>query len=198
MDDKPLNRHQRRRLRTRKQLQAALLALILEKGYENVSIQDITDRADLARATLYIHFKDKDELLWSVIEDVIHATELEILEEYTGIIPSQAEYYGFRNIFEHVERNRDTYLVILGSKGSSEMTHRVHRYMVEETLRDMKNFNIYMGLGQPAEIAAQIVVGSLMSLAIWWLEAPNEYSAKDMAGMLYQTLFHRAPPDEDI
>jgi AcrR family transcriptional regulator len=194
MDTKPPTRHQRRRLRTRQQLQAALLDLILEKGHENVSIQDITDRADLARATFYLHFKDKDELLWSVIEDVIHATEREILEEYTGELPSQAEYYGFRNIFDHVDRNRDTYLVILGSKGSAEMYHRVHQYLVEETMRDIQNFDIYAGIRQPPEITARIVVGSLLSLAIWWLETPNEYSAQEIAGMLYQTLFRQVPP----
>ncbi|MGD8813279.1 MAG: TetR/AcrR family transcriptional regulator [Anaerolineales bacterium] len=194
MDTKPPTRHQRRRLHTRQQLQAALLDLILEKGHENVSIQDITDRADLARATFYLHFKDKDELLWSVIEDVIHATEREILEEYTGELPSQAEYYGFRNIFDHVDRNRDTYLVILGSKGSAEMYHRVHQYLVEETMRDIQNFDIYAGIRQPPEITARIVVGSLLSLAIWWLETPNEYSAQEIAGMLYQTLFRQVPP----
>jgi AcrR family transcriptional regulator len=193
MNTKALNRHQRRRLRTRKQLQTALLALILEKGYDEVSIQDITDRADLARATFYIHFKDKEDLLWSVIEDVIHKTEEEILRDFDGVIPPQAEYFAFRNIFEHVEQNRDTYRVILGSKGSSEIYHRVHKYMVEETLQDMENFHVYTGLKQPAQIKAQIIVGSIVSLAIWWLETPNEYTAEQMAAMLYETLFHQAP-----
>ena len=197
MDSKPLNRHQRRRFRTRKQLQTALLELILDKGYENVSIQDITDRADLARATFYLHCKDKDELLWSVIADVIHATELEIMQEFNGVIPNQAEYFAFCNIFQHVERNRDTYQVILGSKGSAEMFHRVHRYLVEETLNDIKGFDVYAELSYSPEVTAQIVVGSLLSLATWWLEAPNKYSAQEMAGMLYQALFHQKPPSGD-
>jgi AcrR family transcriptional regulator len=194
MNTHRLNRHQRRRLRTRQQLQAALLELILEKGFDSVSIQDITDRADLARATLYIHFKDKDELLWSVIEDVIHVTEDEIARDFDGVLPSHAEFHGYRNIFEHVERNRDIYRVILGSKGSSEMAGRVHQYMVGETLRDIDQFQIYADLHQPPEITAQIVVGSILSLAIWWLETPNDYTAEQMAGMLYEVLHHRKPP----
>ncbi len=195
MDTQRPNRQQRRRLRTRKKMQTAVLELILEKGYDAVSIQDITDRADLARATFYIHFKDKDELIWSVIEDVIHATEEEVTRDFAGILPPHhAEYHGYRNIFEHVERNRDIYRVILGSKGSSEMADRVHRYMVEETLRDIANFQIYAGLQQPPEITAQIVVGSILSLAIWWLETPNDYTAQQMAEMLYQALHRKKPP----
>jgi AcrR family transcriptional regulator len=194
MDSPPLSRHRRRRLRTRQQLQAALLQLILEKGFESVSIQDITDRADLARATFYLHARDKHELLWSVIEDLIHATEEELLRNFTGDMPPQAEYHGYRNIFEHIERNRETYRVILSGKGSTEMTHRVHQYMVEETMRDIERYNVYADLGQPAEITARIVVGSILSLATWWLETPNQYSASQIAGMLYQALHHRKPP----
>lgn len=194
MDSPPLSRHQRRRLRTRQQLQTALLELILEKGFESVSIQDITDRADLARATFYLHARDRHELLWSVIEDLIHATEEELLRNFTGDIPPRAEYYGYRNIFEHIERNRDVYRVVLSGKGSTEMTQRVHQYMVEETLRDIGRYNVYADLRQPAEITARIVVGSVLSLATWWLETQNEFSATQIAAMLYEALHHKKPP----
>ena len=47
----------------------------MEKGYEAVTIQDITDRADLGRGTFYIHFKDKEEAIWSAIEDGLRAVK---------------------------------------------------------------------------------------------------------------------------
>lgn len=187
-------RHQRHRQQTRQKLYAALLELILEKGYDVVSIQDITDRADLARATFYIHFKDKDELLWAVIAEVIHATEEEVERGYTGVLPPQVEYYGYFNIFMHVERYRDVYRVILGNRGSSEMCRRVHEYMVGETLNDIQRLHIYSDFEEPPEITSQVVVGSILSLAIWWLETPNSYTAQQMAAMLYRALHHREPP----
>ena len=51
----------RRVQRTRKLLQDALMALILEKGYEAVTIQDIIDRANVGRSTFYAHFLDKQQ-----------------------------------------------------------------------------------------------------------------------------------------
>ena len=194
MDTQNLTRHQRNRLRTRKQLQTALLELSLEKGFGNVSIQDITDRADVARATFYLHARDKDELLWSLIADTIHQTEQELSRNYTGTLPPQAEYYGYRNIFEHVEHHRDLYRVILSKNGSPEMYSRVHDYLVSESLKDMQSLGIYAEIQQPPEITAQIVVGSILSLAIWWLETPNSYTPAQMAAMLYQALHHRQPP----
>jgi len=194
MDTPPLTRHQRHRLRTLKQLQTALVEQILEKGYDAISIQDITDRADLARATFYLHAKDKDELLWSLIADMIHATEDEVAKKFSGPIPPQAEYYGYWNIFSHIEQNRDIYRVILGSRGSSQMAHRVHEYMVAETVKDIERIGIYADIHVPVEVSAQIIVGSILSLAIWWLERPNDYTPQQMAGMLYEALHHSNPP----
>lgn len=194
MDTPPLTRHQRHRQRTCRQLQTALVELILEKGYDAVSIQDITDRADLARATFYLHAKDKDELLWSLIANMIHATEDEVAKKYSGPIPPQAEYYGYWNIFTHIEQNRDIYRVILGSRGSSQMAHLVHEYMVAETVKDIKQVGIYADFHLPAEVSAQIIIGSILSLAIWWLEKPNDYTPQQMAGMLYEALHHSKPP----
>ena len=60
----------RRGRRTRRQLKEALFALILEKGYDAVTIEDITGRADLGRTTFYLHYRDKEELLLEAIDSI--------------------------------------------------------------------------------------------------------------------------------
>lgn len=50
-------------VRTRQQLREALVSLIEEKGFDALTVQDITDRAELNRATFYLHYQDKQELL---------------------------------------------------------------------------------------------------------------------------------------
>ena len=52
-------RTDRRTNRTRRQLREALLALILEKGYDSITVEDITGRADLGRTTFYLHYRDR-------------------------------------------------------------------------------------------------------------------------------------------
>src|ERR1041385_2364465 len=58
----------RRKVRTRQMLRDALIALILEKGYDTTTVEDITNRANLGRATFYLHYRDKDELLLHTLE----------------------------------------------------------------------------------------------------------------------------------
>src|SRR6266487_1020083 len=55
--------------RTRKLLQQAFLELFQEKGFASISIQDITERATVNRATFYAHFSDKYALLDSIIRE---------------------------------------------------------------------------------------------------------------------------------
>ena len=66
----------RRVQRTVQSLRTALLELIKEKNYDDISIEEITERANVGRATFYLHFKDKEDLL---------------LEEFTEIMDVRAQ-----------------------------------------------------------------------------------------------------------
>src|SRR5690242_7433215 len=89
------NRFERRKQRTREQLKRAAIDLVLEKGYDSLTIQDITDRADVARATFYLYYKDKEEIVWAAIQDqwdtVVrelrqHYSLYQTFDEYPGIV----------------------------------------------------------------------------------------------------------------
>jgi AcrR family transcriptional regulator len=189
------SRHDRRRQQTRRQLIDAAVQLVLEKGYEAVTILDITNRADLGRGTFYIHFKDKEEAVWSAIEDGLHATETDAHRQFPGGIPPHPEYYAYRNIFRHAEQNNALYRVMLGGQGSGVMTARVQNHLSAELTRDLTHLSAsVLELRVPVDILAQVITGAVIQLVRWWLETPNKYSADDMAGLLYTCLHHKAPP----
>ena len=195
MDTPRPTRHERRRLQTRKQLMQSTLELVLEKGYDAISIQDITDRADLGRGTFYIHFKDKEEVVWTAFRDLFQELEQEAHKQLDRLMP-QVEYYGLLNIFRHAEKNRDLYRVMFGGRGSAALMGRAQDFLAEAFLYDIRNtpeppevnFNI------PEEVEAQILVGVISRLLTWWLETSNTYSAEQMAAMTYEALYRKAPP----
>jgi len=196
MDTPRPTRHERRRLQTRKQLMQSTLELVLEKGYDAISIQDITDRADLGRGTFYIHFKDKEEVVWTAFRELFQELEQEAHKQLDRRMP-QVEYYGLLNIFRHAERNRDLYRVMFGGQGSAALMGRAQDFLAKAFLYDIRNapqppevnFNI------PEEVEAQILVGVISRLLTWWLETPNTYSAEQMAAMTYEALYRKAPPE---
>lgn len=64
-------RGQKRVAKTRRKLKEAALDVFSEKGVEAATVEDITDKADLGKGTLYRHFADKDEMVFTLIEDAI-------------------------------------------------------------------------------------------------------------------------------
>lgn len=196
MDNPPLSRHARRRLHTRKLLTQATLQLILEKGYAAISIQDITERADLGRGTFYLHFKDKEDVIWTMFQDSLQELEQEAHKQFDRSM-LQVEFYGFLNIFRHAEKNGDLYRVMFGRQGSAMLTARVQDLLAKTFLYDIRNtpeppdinFNL------PEEFEAQLLTGIISRLLFWWLETSTGYSAVEMATMTYKALYRKQPPE---
>lgn len=65
-------------LRTRHKLSMALVELIQEKAIEAVTVQDVLDRASVGRSTFYLHFRDKNDLLLSVLEWFLETMSTEL------------------------------------------------------------------------------------------------------------------------
>jgi AcrR family transcriptional regulator len=189
MDKGKLNRFERRKLRTQKKLIDAAIELILEKGYQAVTIQDITDRADLGRATFYLHFKDKDELVWGFIDkaledffDRLQALRDESREQKPSL------YYSILLNFKLLDQNRDLFRVILGDLGLAGVRRRAKRLMISDLEDGMRAGKFFKETDLPQTVLAQFVTGALHQLFQWWLEAPNAYSPEQMADMTLQML----------
>ena len=60
-----------RRTDTREQIQSVALELFAEKGYDRASLREIAERLHVTKAALYYHFRTKDDILASVIEDFL-------------------------------------------------------------------------------------------------------------------------------
>jgi AcrR family transcriptional regulator len=196
MNTPPPSRHERRRQQTRKLLIQTAVQLVLEKGYDAISIQDITERADMGRGTFYIHFKDKEEVVWSAIQNLILELEQEAHQLYKDGIPDQPEYYGMLFIFRRVDQNRDLFRVIFSGRGSATLTRRVQDLLAAIFLYDLKTQSFLRDpvSDVPVEIVAQMTTGMITRMIDWWLDTPNVYTAEQMAGMMYKVLYHKQPP----
>src|SRR5690606_26905586 len=106
--------------RSRLRLRQALVELVLERGYDSVTIRDLTSRADVGYATFFRHFQDKDALLRSLLD--------ELLDELMSLLaPSLADADASRTgtlVFEHVQQNADLYRVLISSQRSVDLVSR--------------------------------------------------------------------------
>ena len=186
----------RRVRRSRRLLQEALLQLVLEKGYDKVTVQDVLDRADVGRATFYAHFRDKDDLLVSGSEElreVLRAQMTAFLEAEDR--PSDEQLVVTRVLFEHAARNRQLYRALIGNRGGGIVMRQAQRELTR-----LFREHLQQAAGQhrlqpsvPVEIVVQYAVGSLLTLLTWWLDNDLPYSAAEMS-RAFQRLSHDGIP----
>ncbi len=167
----------RRVRRTRELLRSALTSLILEKGYERITVQDILDRADVGRSTFYAHYRDKDDLLMSGFEDIrsVLAGEMHSAEMAGGgrgefLLPLLA-------VLKHVEEHRQ-----LKAMARNDLVMRFLRESVSGIVREdlRSRFPGWKGDQTQFEAAVQFVVSALMGLLTWWLDKDVPYSAEEI------------------
>jgi len=65
------NRQQKRAQKTRQKIKEAALDVFAEKSIDAATVEDITEKADLGKGTLYHHFGDKEEIIITLVEDAV-------------------------------------------------------------------------------------------------------------------------------
>ena len=172
----------RRARRSQKLLFDALLALIAEKDYESITVSEIAERADVARATFYLHFDDKNALLLSSLDTLVES----ILEEVKGF--SERDLLGDTPhpalvIFDYVERNPALFRVILKGQGGSLVLQRLRVYAAQTAHQVLGNLELTPSI--PPNIIADFVAGALLSVVTGWLEDDMRTPQGEMARMFY-------------
>ena len=171
----------RRVERTRMLLHEALMALILEKGYESVTVQDILDRANLGRSTFYSHYRDKDELFlkgFDHLQAMLEKRHSQMADKTDG---QSTEFNLSLELFRHAQQNYRLYKALVGKhSGHMVMTH-AHtlltdflRHYLEPYYRNKNK------TGVSREIMAHWLVSSFLSLLTWWLDNNLPYTAERM------------------
>jgi AcrR family transcriptional regulator len=194
MNTRPINRFDRRKQRTREQLQRAAVELILEKGYDEVAVQDITDRADLGRGTFYVHYTDKEDLVWQMLRASYDAIIAEIETRLAHETSPRLEYRIWMIMFEHALAHRDLYRVLLSGKGSTMIEHRVCDYLVEYVIAGIEAGRFYpMFKHLPSRFVAQFIIGAELQILEGWLEAPGDVTPAQLATLFYEMLWREKP-----
>ena len=174
----------RRVQRTQTLLHKALMSLILEKKYESITVQEILDRADVGRSTFYVHFRDKDELLFSGFQYLERFLESQQEGSRSSPPNSYERIIGFSlPMFEHALEYRRVNRALLGSRAEAVVRRRIHSVLsgivsreVAAELRSRKHTRIAV----PPELLSHFVVSTYVSVLTWWLNSTNPVPPKDI------------------
>jgi AcrR family transcriptional regulator len=180
----------RKRARTRAELLAAARKVFAAHGFHEASIAEITARADVGVGTFYLHFRDKEEIFATLLEDglremrevVVSTVEDQPLDQQLPIL--------LRTIFQQAYLHRDLFQIALTDGGYLLQTRAKHaRFEVAEGLTRILSRAEEIGLlaGYDLPLLARFITGMIMQGISWWFEY-DEPGPDEMARRVLQLL----------
>lgn len=128
-----MSKTDRRILKSQEAIKKALIELMSEKNFDDITLQDISHSANVSRGTIYLHYTDKSDLLDKLIEE--HITRLSVLCRSA----SELSFIDSTLIwFQYFESNYLFFSTMLDSKGAPSFRSRFFNLLVDE-LRDYVN-----------------------------------------------------------
>lgn len=161
----------RRALRTRTALHRALLGLIVERDYDEISIGDITDAADVGRSTFYAHFTDKDDLLRSGLGHLRGHLLDARRSAGEGEGAASGTLWFSRFMTEHLKEQHQLYRALMRGRAGPIIIDKMKALLSEFVRAELASRDSGPGAqAAPPEIAVRFVVGAYMSVVTWWLD----------------------------
>jgi AcrR family transcriptional regulator len=181
----------RRITRTKTALNQAFSELVKEKGYESLTIEEITSRANLGRTTFYLHYQDKEDLLLEGLETRLSVLANDIIKHPLVFWFSEKNNTLIRSIFETFKENADIFRLISNEQINKiyerfqKMTTRVIKELINESPWAQKKAR---HIPVPLDYVIVYFTGAMWSSIIWW--AQNDFSQPaDEVAKSFRTLF---------
>ena len=169
--------------RTRNALGDALIALMQERPFDDITVQDILDRAQIGRSTFYAHYRDKDDLFLSDVEDFLEMMSNLLLtprEVSNRIVP-------VRELLAHFAEMRPLLAALTEADKLGDFLELGHGYFARAIDRRLADLSKTRAMPANQRTAmSQAFAGAFLSLATWWMTQPSPAPPEKM-----DDLFHK-------
>ncbi len=167
--------------RSQKFLRDALIDLIEERGFDALTVGEITERAMVSRATFYRNYQDKYDLVEQIYAEATQALFDAVSEPATEHPPKI-----WVRFFEHIAEYERLYRALLGRKGSPWFVLKMRASLVE-LVKQFEQVPFVQALKRPGaawseEFARDLIATLFVESITWWLEQGRPYTPQEMAG----------------
>ncbi|MER6839128.1 TetR-like C-terminal domain-containing protein [Streptomyces platensis] len=165
----PVQQSDRRSRRSRTAMEGALLELIGDRDLSQISVSDVTGRADVHRSTFYEHYTDVHDLAASacteMFDQLLAATSALSVSEDTS---EGSAHPSLTAVFAHVAEHRALYQALLGADGSARVINHLLQRMTE-SIRSRFSGRLTDPEGDTDDPAAAFISGALLGSIADWL-----------------------------
>lgn len=176
-------------IRTQKAIREAFLELLNKKRYEQITIQDIAEKAVVNRNTFYLHYLDKDDLLAKLSSECLSELEkslnLNIIE-----IKDEVRDNNLRSIIDNVlstiERNFSFYQIMMSDSGIPRFTENFKEIIKNQITKTLKNIRqLRAHEKKQVEVCIEYVLSGMIGVFRFWFHNRSNYSIEEISDILF-------------
>jgi AcrR family transcriptional regulator len=171
----------RRIQRTRHSLNHAMVDLVTEKRFDDITVQNLIDRADIGRSTFYTHFRDKEDLFQKNWEGFLDFCVEQIIWDKVG----KGSFFPVLFLFDHLKDVQPFYRGLVLSRKSEPVMKTGAEYLSQK-LGEGLQANLKYHPSIPIPILANYLATELFALLKWWLDQGMPYSPERMDRIFHE------------
>ena len=175
----------RRVIKTRRQLKKGLAALMKEKSVNQITVKELVEEVDINRSTFYLHFKDIQDLLRE-IEENMEAQIKRAIEEHPIVSGNENAFYFIEDMFRVLDEEREISKALIGPNGDMGFIHRIERIIKENSRGTLEK--MFPGKKEDLKYFYAFCLSGCLGLVKVWLNEGEEKSPEEMAQMTFNMI----------
>ena len=175
----------RRVIKTRRQLKKGLAALMKEKSVNQITVKELVEEVDIKRSTFYLHFKDIQDLLRE-IEENMEAQIKRAIEEHPIVSGNENAFYFIEDMFRVLDEEREISKALIGPNGDMGFIHRIERIIKENSRGTLEK--MFPGKKEDLKYFYAFCLSGCLGLVKVWLNEGEEKSPEEMAQMTFNMI----------
>lgn len=176
-------------IRSKKMIKEAFINLVEEKGYENITIKDISDKAMINRKTFYSHYESVNALFLDILKEHVDVLLESFRYDYVaeeGQTNIEAVTKEMRMIIEHISINKRSIKILLNDSSSYQLTKQLEHLMQERLISKIAMINKNRKASKiPVELLTATITSVFIVVIKWWL-CSEAYSEDDVSQMFIE------------
>lgn len=153
-------------------------ALMIEKGYGKITVQDILKRANIGRTTFYAHFTNKEDVLRASTERLRDSLIRAVAHDQTAKTKQSRLAFSL-HFFKHIISHHKLYDDMVGRDDFFMLERYILRILTTLVSAELLEASDNNEQHLKRELIIQHIVGAIWASSKWWLER-KQLSAEDV------------------
>ena len=192
----------RRIRKTRRVIRQCLTELLKTKRIQDITVREISEKADINRGTFYLHYRDIFDLMEQIENELLEELE-DVLNHFKASDLLSNPALVFTRVFHLVKENSDMVSILIGQNGDINFVNRLKDIVREKCLKDwMELFRPGAGGGRQTSRSSQntllddsafeayysFTVTSCIGLVQYWLDSGLKETPEQLASLVEQII----------